>query len=344
MRVIHMDTDETHNVSWEINQLMSLIHADLPLLTNAANTLENKAAADPQLLSLLSELRAILDAFTEVTNNGDNLSLRLSKEAARWETADQEGASTFTGVCAVLGPIDQSQLVAFAPKTPVAPTPTPQPEAQPTTQTTPTTPTPEAATAVATPTAEAVPTPEPAPMLLHESLWSRRVSELTSINQEIRDLESQSRSNLSVADARRLEELYDQRSQLDGLMRDGVAVGKPGPNNFPEGQCTWYVASRRDIGPLHGDARLWNGVASDTGYDVGDVPVKGSIMVWQPGVHNADERYGHVSFIERVIPNRDGTFTVEFTDNLNMNPDKPTRIVITPGEEGVSFIYDRAGA
>ncbi|GIK55910.1 MAG: hypothetical protein BroJett015_15730 [Chloroflexota bacterium] len=343
MRVIHMNTDETHNVSWEINQLMSAVHADLPLLKNAANTLETKAATDTQLLSLINELRAILDAFTEVTTNGDNLSLRLSKEAARWETADQDGASTFTGVCAVLGPIDQSQLVAFAPKTPV--TPAPSPTAQPAEQTAPATAPTEAATAVAHPAAaEVTPALHPAPVILHESLWSRRVNELASINQEIRELESQSRSNLSVAEARRLEELYDQRSQLDGLMRDGVTVGKPGPNNFPEGQCTWYVASRREIGPLHGDARLWNSVASDTGYDVGDVPIKGSIMVWQPGVHNADQNYGHVSFVERVIPNRDGTFTVEFTDNLNMNPDNPTRIVITPGEEGVSFIYDRVGA
>ncbi|MBE7531201.1 MAG: CHAP domain-containing protein [Ardenticatenaceae bacterium] len=338
-----MNTDETHNVSWEINQLMSAVHADLPLLKNAANTLETKAATDTQLLSLINELRAILDAFTEVTTNGDNLSLRLSKEAARWETADQDGASTFTGVCAVLGPIDQSQLVAFAPKTPV--TPAPSPTAQPAEQTAPATAPTEAATAVAHPAAaEVTPALHPAPVILHESLWSRRVNELASINQEIRELESQSRSNLSVAEARRLEELYDQRSQLDGLMRDGVTVGKPGPNNFPEGQCTWYVASRREIGPLHGDARLWNSVASDTGYDVGDVPIKGSIMVWQPGVHNADQNYGHVSFVERVIPNRDGTFTVEFTDNLNMNPDNPTRIVITPGEEGVSFIYDRVGA
>lgn len=343
MRVIHMNTDETHNVSWEINQLMSAVHADLPLLNNAANSLETKAATDTQLLSLINELRAILDAFTEVTNNGDNLSLRLSKEAARWETADQEGTSTFTGVCAVLGPIDQSQLVAFAPKTPV----TPPSATQPTSQTAPAESAPKEGTAVPSelpPTpVESVPALEPTPVILHESLWSRRANELTSINQEIRELESQSRSNLSVAEARRLEELYDQRGQLDGLMRDGVTVGRPGPNNFPEGQCTWYVASRREIGPLHGDARLWNGVASDTGYDVGDVPVKGSIMVWQPGVHNADQNYGHVSFVERVIPNRDGTFTVEFTDNLNMNPDSPTRIVITPGEEGVSFIYDRAG-
>lgn len=345
MRVIHMDTDETHNVSWEINQLMSLIHADLPLIANAANTLETNAATDAALLGLIEELRAILDAFTEVTNAGDDISLRLSKEAARWETADQEGASTFTGICAVLGPIDQSQLIAVAPKTPV--TPPPSPVAQPTDQPTPAETTTEGVTAVPEPApaaAEATPALEPAPMVLHESLWSRRANELSSINQEIRELESQSRSNLSVADARRLEELYDQRGQLDGLMREGVTVGRPGPNNFPEGQCTWYVASRRDIGPLHGDARYWDGVATETGYDVGEVPVKGSIMVWQPGVHNADENYGHVSFVERVIPNRDGTFTVEFTDNLNMNTDAPTRITITPGEEGVSFIYDRAGA
>lgn len=342
MPVIHMETDETHNVSWEISQLISTIHAELPLLTNAANTLESRAVEQAQILSLISELRAILDKFTEVANAGDNLSLRLSKEAARWETADQDGASQLTGVCAVLGPIDQSKLVAFAPKTPVAPSAS---TTQPADAHAPAAATTEVDTAVSQPAAaEASPPLQPVPEILHESLWSRRLSELGSVNQEIRQLESQSRSSLSVADARHLEELYDRRSELDALAREGVAVGRPGANNFPEGQCTWYVASRREIGPLHGDARYWDGVAADSGYDVGDVPVKGSIMVWQPGVHNADESYGHVSFVERVIPNRDGTFTVEFTDNLNMNSDTPTRITITPGEEGVSFIYDQVSA
>jgi hypothetical protein len=341
MSIIHMEFEEVHNLSWEISQLVGLIHAGLPLITNATNTLQTRAIDDVQLLSLIEELRTIVDAFTEVSNLGDGLSLRLSKEAARWETADQEGASALKGVCAVSGPIDQSKLVAFAPKTP--PTAPPSPASQPAAQPAPTTPAPETGTAATTPAAVAAPDLPPTPVVLHESLWSQRANELTGINQEIRTLEAQSRSSLSVADARRLEELYDRRSELDNLMRDGVTVGKPGSNNFPEGQCTWYVASRRDIGPLHGDARYWDGVATETGYDVGDVPVKGSIMVWQPGVHNADQTYGHVSFVERVIPNRDGTFTVEFTDNLNMDSTNPTRITITPGEEGVSFIYDRVG-
>jgi surface antigen len=335
-----METDETHNVSWEISQLISTIHAELPLLTNAANTLEGRAVEQAQILSLIGELRAILDKFTEVANAGDSLSLRLSKEAARWETADQDGASQLKGVCAVLGPIDQSKLVAFAPKTPVTP---PASATQPAGANVPAEATTTAETAVPQPATPETTVP-PAPALLQESLWSRRLTELGSINQEIRQLESQSRSSLSVADARRLEELYDRRSELDVLAREGVAVGRPGANNFPEGQCTWYVASRREIGPLHGDARYWDGVAADSGYDVGDVPVKGAIMVWQPGVHNADETYGHVSFVERVISNRDGTYTVEFTDNLNMNRDTPTRITITPGEEGVSFIYDQVSA
>jgi len=272
--------------------------------------------------------------------------LRLSKEAARWETADQDGATELTGVCAVLGPIDQSKLVAFAPKTPVT-----SPSVSPTTKLagehTPADSAKETGTAVPQPShaiaAEPATTVTPTPEILHQSLWSHRMNELSSVNQEIRQLESQSRSSLSVADARHLEELYNRRSELDALAREGVAAGKPGANNFPEGQCTWYVASRRNIGSLHGDARYWDGAAVDSGYDVGNMPVKGSIMVWQPGVHNADANYGHVSFVERVIPNRDGSFTVEYTDNMNMNSDAPTRINISPGEDGVSFIYDQVG-
>lgn len=353
MSLLHMDSDEVRNIAWELSQLISMLQAELPLLVNAANALEANAP-DPHTLNLVNELRAILDVCKEVATEGDTLSLRLSKEAAKWETADQDSAREFNGVCAVLGPIAEKDLVAVMPK--VRPAPPAAPAAEPASASIPAGHTAGDAAAAQPPDSATPPTELPAPdiaagiaaaqpaLVPREEGWMHRVNNLSRIDKEIREFESRSSSSLSPEEARHLNQLYAERGDLREAVNAGITDARPGPNNFPEGQCTWYVASRRSVGyDIHGDARVWGDAAVNAGYEVGDVPVKGAIMVWQPGVHNADETYGHVSYIERVIPNSNGTFTVEFTDNLNMNQDAPTRITITPGEEGVQFIYDQTG-
>lgn len=90
---------------------------------------------------------------------------------------------------------------------------------------------------------------------------------------------------------------------------------------------------------MSGHAKFWADQAAAAGMDVGAVPVKGSVMVWQPDVHGADARFGHVSFVERVEPMGNGAYRVYYTDNHNMNPASPRSVVISPGEIGVSFIY-----
>lgn len=74
-----------------------------------------------------------------------------------------------------------------------------------------------------------------------------------------------------------------------------------GGNNFPFGQCTWYVASRRNV-TWNGDAGQWLAAARHIRPE-GRVPVVGAIAV---------QRWisppGHVSYVEAV--NDDGSFRI----------------------------------
>lgn len=78
-----------------------------------------------------------------------------------------------------------------------------------------------------------------------------------------------------------------------------------GPFNnakFVYGQCTWYVASRRNV-PWTGDAWMWWANARAMGFAEGQVPQPGAIMVTWESYY-----YGHVAYVEQV--NLDGTFVV----------------------------------
>jgi surface antigen len=75
-----------------------------------------------------------------------------------------------------------------------------------------------------------------------------------------------------------------------------------GNDTFPYGQCTYYVASRRNV-TWGGDAWMWFSTARVAGRPEGQVPVIGSIMVsWESWV-------GHVAYVEHV--NSDGSFVVQ---------------------------------
>ncbi len=85
----------------------------------------------------------------------------------------------------------------------------------------------------------------------------------------------------------------------------GVVVTGPSPtlakktsdyNNFPYGQCTWLVASRRNI-PWKGNAYSWYASAKAAGLGTGRTPKVGAIMVsWESPF------YGHVAIVEEVYP------------------------------------------
>ena len=64
-------------------------------------------------------------------------------------------------------------------------------------------------------------------------------------------------------------------------------------HSFPWGECTYYVAKRRNI-PWGGNARDWLVNAKAYGAKEGHVPIVGAIMV------SGESRYGHVALVEAV--------------------------------------------
>lgn len=73
-----------------------------------------------------------------------------------------------------------------------------------------------------------------------------------------------------------------------------------GGNGFPFGQCTWYVATRRDV-TWGGNAGAWWWNAAGRRAE-GHVPVMGAIVVFYSGWT------GHVGYVESV--NADGSFVI----------------------------------
>lgn len=108
---------------------------------------------------------------------------------------------------------------------------------------------------------------------------------------------------LMLADAAIPELIKPQVQQSSGSSSQSTpykVASSSGPNHFPWGWCTWYVASRRYV-PWSGDAHDWYYNAQAYGRSVGRTPVAGSIMVtWESG-------WGHVAYVESVSGN---TFTV----------------------------------
>jgi hypothetical protein len=73
-----------------------------------------------------------------------------------------------------------------------------------------------------------------------------------------------------------------------------------GEDTFPYGQCTWYVASRRNI-QWSGNAIAWWWAAAGIRAE-GHIPVQGAIAVFDIGW------LGHVAYVEHV--NLDGSFVI----------------------------------
>jgi surface antigen len=73
-------------------------------------------------------------------------------------------------------------------------------------------------------------------------------------------------------------------------------------NHFPWGQCTYYVATRRNV-PWNGNAWQWFGAAQSYGMATGSRPRPGAIMVtWE------SRYYGHVAIVEQVYG--DGSYLI----------------------------------
>ena len=69
------------------------------------------------------------------------------------------------------------------------------------------------------------------------------------------------------------------------------------PDSFPWGQCTWYVASLREV-TWWGNADAWFDNAQGQGYSTGQTPKVGAVVVWGSG--NGYSYYGHVAYVVAV--------------------------------------------
>jgi surface antigen len=77
------------------------------------------------------------------------------------------------------------------------------------------------------------------------------------------------------------------------------------PNSYDWGQCTWYVAGRRQVPPHWGNADQWYGHAMASGWGVGTTPTIGAIAWTSAGY------YGHVALVEQVSTNGDEVYVSE---------------------------------
>lgn len=72
----------------------------------------------------------------------------------------------------------------------------------------------------------------------------------------------------------------------------------PQVDDFPWGQCTWYVASLRPV-TWAGDAWEWQAAAAAQGKPEGLVPKPGAIVVFGRG--NGYSDIGHVAYVQAVV-------------------------------------------
>lgn len=127
--------------------------------------------------------------------------------------------------------------------------------------------------------------------------------------------------------ALRADEVVPTRAFTPAVVSTQMSQGQN--DHYPWGQCTYYVASRRNV-TWGGDAWSWFRNAAAAGRPEGQVPVAGSIMVQWGGWA------GHVAFVERVNP--DGSWVVSEWNVAGFG--RYDQRTVTPGSADViGFIY-----
>lgn len=114
-----------------------------------------------------------------------------------------------------------------------------------------------------------------------------------------------------------------------------TAAQRTGPGLFEWGNCTWWVAQRRAVTWL-GNGGEWYANARAQGYEVGNTPLAGAILV------RSGSYYGHVAYVESV----DGTsFTISEMNvsGLGVLTTRTYDMVSNPPPSFIGFVYWRFG-
>lgn len=186
--------------------------------------------------------------------------------------------------------------------------------------------------------------------------YDHQIQELQSRKQALQgDLSSRPQLETHLA------ELRQQQNALNQVIREGVPPDGPTTPKWLHNQlagCTNYVAENRNVsgfgGGHPGDASDWNNQAVKAGYEVGERPAKGAIMVFEGdnNVMRVDKDAGHVAYVEKV-EKVDGGYKVSvsqantkydskgnFVRGTYVNKRSST-IFVKDGAKGVSFIYGK---
>jgi len=176
-------------------------------------------------------------------------------------------------------------------------------------------------------------------------------NEITDYEERINMLRSERDGLVAIKNKQeQLIQLRMQQSTLQANITDGIPADGPSPmypyfKGEENTNCTKYASSKRNLPEtVRGNAYQWDEQAVNGGYEVGSYPVKGSILVMEPGIKGANVPNGHVAFVERVEPQGNGTYKIIYTDNSHTDPAHPGQMIVTPGENGISFIYDQKAA
>ena len=190
--------------------------------------------------------------------------------------------------------------------------------------------------------------------------------EIAGYNRQIQELQAQKQPLQNALNIRQqldahLAELQGRQNALNHVIDKGVPANGPTKPEWLHNQlggCANYVAGKRDVsdfgGGHPGDASAWDNQARAAGYDVGERPAKGAIMVFegQNDVMKVDKTAGHVAYVESV-EKVDGGYNVtvsqantQYDSKGNLvrgtyiNPNTKT-VFVKDGANGVSFIYDK---
>ena len=96
-----------------------------------------------------------------------------------------------------------------------------------------------------------------------------------------------------------------------GIVTPRLTSYAGGGNSYAYGYCTFYVANRRSVPPMWGDARNWLYNAQASGFSTGSVPVPGAIAWTGAGY------YGHVAYVESVSGNTVTVSEMNFNGGWN---------------------------
>lgn len=112
-------------------------------------------------------------------------------------------------------------------------------------------------------------------------------------------------SNVLVGDIAVAEQLYqewlvDKAQKKQRVTSQSMRRQEVGGNKFAKGNCTYYVASIKNI-PWNGNANQWIANSKVFGAIVNKIPEVGAIL------QTNESRRGHVAYIESVSGN---TFTI----------------------------------